>query len=71
MEFTKDDILIGSERVRPPDFTLTAGPTMASPRVLAALGSPIIFDYDPVFLERFKETEACSPSCIGPRTTSY
>lgn len=57
MEFTKDDILIGSERVRPPDFTLTAGPTMASPRVLAALGSPIIFDYDPVFLERFKETE--------------
>ncbi|HXR28258.1 MAG TPA: aminotransferase class V-fold PLP-dependent enzyme, partial [Solirubrobacteraceae bacterium] len=30
---------------------------MASPRVLAALGSPVIFDYDPVFLERFRETE--------------
>ena len=30
---------------------------MASPRVLAALGSPILFDYDPVFLERFRETE--------------
>jgi pyridoxamine---pyruvate transaminase len=43
--------------VRPPDFTLTAGPTMASPRVLSALGSPIIFDYDPVFLEHFRETE--------------
>jgi len=43
--------------VRPPDFTLTAGPTMASPRVQAALGSPIIFDYDPVFLDRFRETE--------------
>jgi pyridoxamine---pyruvate transaminase len=43
--------------VRPPDFTLTAGPTMASPRVLSALGSPIIFDYDPVFLERFRATE--------------
>jgi pyridoxamine---pyruvate transaminase len=43
--------------VRAPDFTLTAGPTMASPRVLSALGSPIIFDYDPVFLERFRETE--------------
>jgi pyridoxamine--pyruvate transaminase len=43
--------------VRPPDFTLTAGPTMASPRVLSALGSPIIFDYDPVFLDRFRETE--------------
>ena len=43
--------------MRPPDFTLTAGPTMASPSVLCALGSPIIFDYDPVFLERFRETE--------------
>ncbi len=43
--------------MRPPDFTLTAGPTMASPRVQAALGSPIIFDYDPVFLEHFRETE--------------
>lgn len=30
---------------------------MASPRVLAALGSPIMFDYDPVFLEHFRETE--------------
>jgi pyridoxamine--pyruvate transaminase len=30
---------------------------MASPRVLAALGSPLIFDYDPVFLERFRDTE--------------
>jgi pyridoxamine--pyruvate transaminase len=30
---------------------------MASPRVLAALGSPIIFDYDPAFLEHFRETE--------------
>jgi len=30
---------------------------MASHRVLAALGSPILFDYDPVFLERFVETE--------------
>jgi pyridoxamine---pyruvate transaminase len=43
--------------MRAPDFTLTAGPTMASPRVLAALGAPLIFDYDPVFLERFRETE--------------
>jgi pyridoxamine--pyruvate transaminase len=30
---------------------------MASPRVLSALGSPVIFDYDPVFLEHFRETE--------------
>ncbi len=43
--------------MRQPDFTLTAGPTMASPRVLSAMGAPIVFDYDPVFLERFRETE--------------
>ncbi|HEX4035073.1 MAG TPA: alanine--glyoxylate aminotransferase family protein [Solirubrobacteraceae bacterium] len=43
--------------MRAPEFTLTAGPTMASPRVLAALGSPVLFDYDPVFLERFRDTE--------------
>jgi pyridoxamine--pyruvate transaminase len=43
--------------MRQPEFTLTAGPTMASPRVLAALGSPITYDYDPVFLERFRGLE--------------
>jgi pyridoxamine---pyruvate transaminase len=48
---------IKTAALRGPEFTLTAGPTMASPRVLAALGSPIVFDYDPVFLERFRETE--------------
>ena len=40
-----------------PDFTLSAGPTMSSPRVQQAQGQPMIFDYDPVFLERFRETE--------------
>jgi pyridoxamine---pyruvate transaminase len=43
--------------MRQPAFTLTAGPTMASPRVLAALGSPITYDYDPVFLDRFRGLE--------------
>ena len=43
--------------MRQPDFTLTAGPTMASHRVLTALGSPVIYDYDPAFLARFRETE--------------
>ncbi len=43
--------------MRHPDFTLTAGPTQASPRVLAALGSPITYDYDPVFLDRFRQLE--------------
>ena len=39
-----------------PDFTLSAGPVAASPRVLAALGSPIVYHYDPVFLARFRAT---------------
>jgi pyridoxamine---pyruvate transaminase len=43
--------------MRDPDFTLSAGPVSASPRVLAALGSPIVYHYDPVFLERFRQTE--------------
>jgi len=40
-----------------PDFTLSAGPTTAWPRVLAALGSPITYHYDPAFLESFRRTE--------------
>jgi pyridoxamine--pyruvate transaminase len=53
--------------MRAPDFTLTAGPTMASTRVLSAMGSPIIFDYDPVFLERFRETERLLASAYRTR----
>jgi pyridoxamine---pyruvate transaminase len=44
--------------VREPDFTLAAGPTAASARTLAALGSPITYHYDPVFLDAFRRTEA-------------
>ena len=43
--------------MRDPDFTLSAGPVTVSSRVLAALGSPIVYHYDPVFLERFRATE--------------
>src|SRR2546423_12609772 len=43
--------------MRDPDFTLSAGPVMASPRGLAALGSPITYHYDPVFVEAFRRTE--------------
>jgi len=39
------------------DLTLTAGPNDLSADVLAALGSPILYHYDPVFLERFRATE--------------
>jgi len=44
--------------MRDPDFTLAAGPTAASARTLAALGSPITYHYDPAFLEAFRRTEA-------------
>jgi pyridoxamine---pyruvate transaminase len=43
--------------MRDPDFTLSAGPVMAPPRVLAALGSPLTYHYDPAFLEAFRRTE--------------
>jgi pyridoxamine--pyruvate transaminase len=43
--------------VRDPDFTLSAGPVSASPRVQAALGAPIVYHYDPAFLEAFRRTE--------------
>jgi pyridoxamine--pyruvate transaminase len=37
-----------------PAFTLAAGPTTVSARVLAAQGSPVSYHYDPVFLDRFR-----------------
>jgi pyridoxamine--pyruvate transaminase len=43
--------------MREPDFTLSAGPTMAPQRVLAALGKQITYHYDPAFLEAFRRTE--------------
>jgi pyridoxamine--pyruvate transaminase len=51
------------------DLTLSAGPTEVSAEVMAALGSPILYHYDPVFLERFRAAE----DRIGQifRTTSH
>jgi pyridoxamine--pyruvate transaminase len=43
--------------MREPAYTLTAGPTGAWPSVAAAMGAPLVYDYDPVFLERFARTE--------------
>jgi pyridoxamine---pyruvate transaminase len=43
--------------MREPDFTLSAGPTMAPPRVLAGLGKQITYHYDPAFIETFRRTE--------------
>jgi pyridoxamine--pyruvate transaminase len=51
--------------VREPDFTLSAGPSPASARTLAALGSPITDDHDPVFLDAFRRTEALVGQVFG------
>jgi len=56
--------------MRDPDFTLAAGPTAATARTLAALGSPIIYHYDPVFLDAFRRTGPRSVSCSVRRTRS-
>src|SRR5207248_217643 len=47
----------GVLRMRELDFTLTAGPTEASPGTLAALGAPITYHYDPLFLEDYRDAE--------------
>ncbi len=51
------------------DLTLSAGPNDLSAEVLAAIGSPILYHYDPVFIERFRAAE----ERIGRifRTTSH
>jgi len=43
--------------VNEPVFTLSAGPTTAPDRVLAAQARPITYHYDPAFLEGFRRTE--------------
>jgi len=39
------------------DLTQSAGPNPVSARVSAALGSPIMYHYDPAFHEHFRDTE--------------
>jgi pyridoxamine--pyruvate transaminase len=43
--------------MRDPDITLSAGPTMAYPEVLAAQAKQITYHYDPAFMELFRRTE--------------
>jgi len=51
------------------DLNLSAGPNDLSAEVLAALGSPILYHYDPVFQERFRATEERIARIF--RTTSH
>ena len=55
--------------MRPADLTLSAGPNDVSARVKAALGAPILYHYDPVFIERFRAAEAAIAAIY--ETTSH
>jgi len=48
----------GERALRDPEFTLATGPADVYPRVLTALGQPVVHYNDPVFQERFRRTEA-------------
>ena len=48
-----------------PDFSLAAGPTMASARTMNALGSQLLYHYDPAFLEIFRRTQEKAQTFFG------
>ncbi len=50
-----------------PDFSLAAGPTMSSARTLDALGSQLLYHYDPAFLEAFTRTQQKAQRFFGTR----
>ena len=52
-----------------PVFTLTAGPTGATPDTLAALGRPVLYHYDPMFLELYSDTVALMRQAFGTEQT--
>src|SRR3954447_10331304 len=58
-----------SPEMRPADLTLSAGPNDVSARVKAALGAPILYHYDPSFVERFKAAEVAIAAIY--ETTSH
>ena len=53
--------------MRPADLTLSAGPNDVTSGVRAATGGPILYHYDPLFKERFRETESRVARIFGTR----
>lgn len=45
-------------KTRPPVLTLTSGPVDAYPAVLRALGTPVMYDYDPAFQRHYEAVVA-------------
>ncbi|HEX3921649.1 MAG TPA: hypothetical protein VHY31_05150 [Streptosporangiaceae bacterium] len=50
-----------------PVFTLASGPSGATPATLAALGRPVLFPYDPAFLELYADTVELLRRAFGTR----
>ncbi|MFV0244474.1 MAG: pyridoxamine--pyruvate transaminase [Qingshengfaniella sp.] len=50
---------------KPPVFTLTAGPVDAYPEVLRALGTTVLYDYDPAFQLAFEEVALKAQKAMG------
>lgn len=48
-----------------PIFTLSAGPSGATPRTLAALGQPVLYHYDPEFLEMYASAASLLHQAFG------
>lgn len=49
-----EDLANMTVRTTEPLFTLTTGPVNCYPEVLGALGRPVLYDYDPAFLETYE-----------------
>lgn len=50
---------------KPPVFTLTAGPVDAYPEVLRALGTTVLYDYDPAFQSFFEDLTLKAQEALG------
>jgi len=50
---------------KPPVFTLTAGPVDAYPEVLRALGTTVLYDYDPAFQAFFEDLTLKAQEALG------
>lgn len=46
--------MINEKMIQYPDFTMTSGPCSVSPTVLSAMSRPVVYHYDPVFMELFQ-----------------
>lgn len=49
----------------PPAFTLTAGPVDAYPEVLRAIGTTVLYDFDPAFQARYEEIALMVQRAMG------